>query len=100
MPPKMEDNRTINDLANEVMFAQDACNLSGLVYAWSRAMKRLCVLLREQGQNDTDARNTHPINVLWASKVASLTQCESGMNFSKAFDAVSDWVDSNTSSGK
>jgi hypothetical protein len=68
----------------DAILVQDACNLSGVLYAWARVMDKICDATRNQG---TDAKNTHPINVLFASKVASLTGCESGLNFSHAYDA-------------
>jgi hypothetical protein len=39
---------------------------------------------------DTDAQNRHPINVLFASKVASLTGCMNG--FSQAYTACREWL--------
>ena len=67
MEPK--DERTLAQLAKEAIDVQSACNLSGLVFGWARAMKRLCELFPHLG---TDARNAHPINVLWADKCISL----------------------------
>ena len=68
-------------LAADAIAVQDACNLSGVVHAFSRAMTALC----EMGL-DTDARNTHPIAILFSSKIASLTGSESGCVFSMAYD--------------
>jgi hypothetical protein len=63
---------------------QDACNLSGVVFEWARIMRRICNSGREHG---TEWKNTHPINVLFASKVADLTRVEyEALNFSKAMD--------------
>lgn len=69
-----DDTRTLAQLAKEALQVQDACNLSGVVLGWARAMRRLNQLLPNLG---TDARNHHPVNVLWASKCADLTGCES-----------------------
>ena len=46
---------------------QDACNLSGVVHEFSRILSRMC----DDGL-DTDARNRHPISILFADKIASL----------------------------
>lgn len=68
-----EDKRTIQELAKEALQVQDACNLSGVVHGWSRSMRRLCDLV----SGGTQDRNTNPINVLWADKVAHLTGTQS-----------------------
>lgn len=62
--------RTLPELAQQVLDVQDACNLSGVVHAWSRAITNLRELMPTAG---TDALNRHPINKLWADKVAHLT---------------------------
>lgn len=68
--------RTMEELAKEALDVQDACNLSGVIHAWSRSITNLRELLfqaRGQRMPDTDAVNTHPINKLFADKVAHLT---------------------------
>jgi hypothetical protein len=74
----------MQELAQEAINIQNACNLGGLVHSWSRSMGDLQRLLREQG---TCAVNEHPISKLWASKIHELT--EMGMSdygaFSKAY---------------
>lgn len=67
--PPSGDTRTLQQLAKEALMVQGACNLSGVVHGWSRAMRRLCELC----DLGTDGRNRHPINVLWADKVKHLT---------------------------
>ncbi len=54
----------IAKLAREALAVQDACNLSGVVLSWARAISAL----RSLGERDE-----HPINQLWADKVAHLT---------------------------
>ena len=66
------DLRTIKELAEEVLRVQDACNLSGIIHSWSKSIRRLRLV--ETFEN-TDAVNKHPINVLFAGKVAQLTGC-------------------------
>lgn len=46
---------------------QDACNLSGVLNAWSRHQ----YILRKECPSDEDLRK-HPVNVLFYSKVGSL----------------------------
>lgn len=84
--PEPADNRTLGQLAAEALVVQDACNLSGVVHSWSRSISRLRQLLPYAG---TDEINGHSINILFASKVASLTNCESGLVFSTAYDQCS-----------
>ena len=66
----MNAPKTIKQLAQESLDVQDACNLSGVVHGFSRAMSNLCEVCPDLG---TDARNTHPICLLWADKIAHLT---------------------------
>ena len=61
---------------------QDACNLMGVVRAFSRIIPRLFVSTR-----GTDERNRHPISVMFSSKIASLTGSESIDGFAVAYDA-------------
>lgn len=68
------DTRSMADLANEAIRVQDACNLSGVVYGFGKAISRLRVLLREQGRESTEEVNTHPISKAWASKINDLAQ--------------------------
>jgi hypothetical protein len=50
---------------------QSACNLSGVVIAFAEAMKAICA---DPDSTGTDWRNNHPIAVLFATQVASLTK--------------------------
>jgi hypothetical protein len=61
--------RTLSELAQEALDVQNACNLSGVVHGWSRAISDLRKLMPTA---DTEAINRHPINKLWADKVADL----------------------------
>ncbi len=56
------------ELARDALAVQDACNLSGVAHGFARAMSALCAL-----DLDTDARNRHPIAIVWADKIAHLT---------------------------
>jgi hypothetical protein len=50
---------------------QDACNLSGLVYALPKVMDAICEESRELGKG-TAYRNTHPLMLLWIDKLCHL----------------------------
>lgn len=82
-----DDNRTLNDLAKEALAVQNASNLSGVVISWGKVIVRLRQLLQD---HDTNQINAHPINQLWADKVAHLTntQTDSLVALGRAYDAV------------
>lgn len=67
----------------DALFCQDACNLSGVLYSFSRHMKTLCDEIP-----DTKSRNTHPVAKLFASKIASLTACDE--MFEMNYDHIAD----------
>lgn len=81
----MTDTRSLQELAAECLQVQDACNLSGVVHGWSRSIRRLREVLGNPG---TDELNKHPINVLWADKVAHLTNAENGSRVTDAYHEV------------
>jgi len=62
--------RTETQLIKEAYQVQDACNLSGVVHSFSRAMSDLREACPDQG---TEFYNTHPVAILYASKISSLT---------------------------
>jgi hypothetical protein len=70
----------------DALLVQDACNLSGVVRSWAEYMETIWAEARAKGLG-TDYVNTHPVNVLFASKVASLTRCESPLVYSDAYAA-------------
>ena len=65
--------RTEQELIKEAIMVQDACNLSGVVHSFSRAMQELWRLARESGGKGTDWVNTHKVCRLYADKIKSLT---------------------------
>lgn len=77
--------KTLNQLAQEALDVQDACNLSGVAISFANAMKDLCEHANAGGHG-TDWKNTHPVAVLWSSKIASLTGSDSGIGFSRAYE--------------
>lgn len=72
--------RTINELCQEAVNVQDACNLSGVVHSFSRAITELRSLLQQEGDFSTEKLNQHPVCVLYSSKIASLTGSEINSN--------------------
>ena len=66
--------RTLEQLAQEALNVQDACNLSGVVHGFARAIGDLRELFPDKG---TDFINRHPICQLWADKIAHLTGTQS-----------------------
>ena len=63
---------TQKDYADAIA-VQDACNLSGVVHSFSNIVSRLWDEARVTGEG-TDWVNQHPICVLFADKIASLTR--------------------------
>ncbi len=79
--------------AREAILVQDACNLSGVVHSFSRVMSLLSEISNRQ-RRGTDWKNHHPIAVLYASKIASLTGAEVSNVYSKAYDRCTALSDS------
>jgi allantoicase len=65
--------RTLKELSDEVLSVQDACNLSGIVGAFGRAMHDLWEHARRQNEG-TDWVNRHAITRAWVSKLVSLSR--------------------------
>ena len=85
------NTKSLKQLATEVLAVQDACNLCGVAQAFARAMIDLGT--HTQG---TDARNTHPISILWSDKIASLTGMQGDGNvtlYSRAYETVAALAD-------
>ena len=68
----MKENEILVKLAKEALAVQDACNLSGVVHSFAQAMTKLGEVARAEGKG-TEWKNTHPVAVLFADKVAHLT---------------------------
>jgi hypothetical protein len=80
--------KTIKELAIEALQIQDASNLSGCVHSFSRAMTDLWKIANAEGWASTEKINTHPIAIMYSSKISSLTNSEEVLVFSHAYDAV------------
>lgn len=74
---------SLSELANDALFVQDACNLSGVVHSFSTAMTRLRELIPGK---DTDFYNRHPIAVMYSSKLADMTKCYDNGTFIDAME--------------
>lgn len=74
---------SLKKLAAMALQVQDACNLSGVIHSWSKVVTELRAACPELG---TDGINRHPINVMFADKVADLTGSRSTGNFVSAYD--------------
>jgi len=59
--------------ARDAILVQDACNLSGVVRIWDRAMGVLWEVARRDGKG-TDWVNQHPISKVFAYKCALLSR--------------------------
>jgi hypothetical protein len=77
-------NRTLKQLAKEAYDVQDACNLSGVALSFGKALSDLRDL--RPANEGTDWLNTHPIAILWADKIASLTGIQT-IGDQRVFDA-------------
>ena len=80
-----EDTRSLADLAREAILIQDASNLTGVVHGFSRSMTRLRQLFPNEG---TEFFNTHPIAVMFTSKLSSLSN--EHMKFH--FNSLLNWI--------
>lgn len=76
---------TYKKLAQDVLFAQNGCNIVALANGFARAMKSM----REVGMSDNDIIQS-PITTLWISKFSSLNgwRSEWPTALSRAFDFV------------
>jgi hypothetical protein len=72
--------RTMKELAQEALDVQNACNLSGVVHSFARAMTDLRAVAEAEGWAGTQNINTHPICQLWADKIADLTGRDGAYN--------------------
>ncbi len=76
--------RTWKEMAEEGLAVQDACNLSGVVHSFSRIITEVRNRLEAEGKGGTHNVNTHPVCVIFANKIASLTG-QNGSDFSEAY---------------
>jgi hypothetical protein len=74
---------TLQTAAQEALACQAACNLCGVVNAFARAIPAIMDDCRSQGQG-TDAVKTHPVAILFTSKIESMV---GEYSYGKAMDA-------------
>jgi len=80
---------TIQRAAKLALQVQDACNLSGIVKSFSEVMSAVWVEASRL-EKGTDWVNTHPVALLFISKICDLSRYTYGnetSNFSKAYKA-------------
>jgi hypothetical protein len=63
--------------------SQSACNMSGITIAFAEALKAMC-----KAGLDTDARNKHPISILYAVQIAHLAGIGDGASMAGYAQAV------------
>jgi hypothetical protein len=64
---------TYKQAAQNAIDCQDACNLSGVVFSFARAMQAICDKAFAEGKG-TDWKNTHPIVSLYINKLRDLNR--------------------------
>jgi hypothetical protein len=85
-----DKERELAKLAKEAIDIQNACNLSGVVHAFSRAMRKLWDL----NIGGTDAVNKHPVSLLYSDKITHLTGNYQGTT--EQLISAYDWADEQT----
>jgi hypothetical protein len=76
---------TIQEAAQRALDVQDACNLSGVLHAFDKAIDAAWEEARRQGKG-TDFVNRHSIVTVFLSKLVDLNGREA--EFFKAYDEV------------
>ena len=77
-----EKKKRLKKAAQDALAVQDACNLSGVVNAFSRAMTTI-----RENTNGTEEANHHPIAVLFADKIMDMVGRPELFESCKAYDA-------------
>lgn len=76
-------SKTLQQLAQDALLVQDACNLSGVATSFAKVVQDV----RAITPNNPDW-HCHPILKLWADKIASLVGTQFDWDSGKAYDAV------------
>ena len=85
--------KTLQELANEALQIQDACNLSGVVHSFHRVISEVWENARAQGKG-TDWVNRHPIVRAYVSKLVMLSRYEIGDDtFSEVMAIAEDFAE-------
>jgi hypothetical protein len=72
----------------DAIAVQTACNLSGVVHSFSRAMTAICEEATAKGHG-TEWKNNHPICRLFAEQIKFLAGCT---DYCKAFTEVEEYI--------
>ena len=80
-------------LAENALYAQSACNLSGIVHSFSRDVTQVREKLREEGKEDTEDVNEHPVCVLYAAQILYLSG--GGLYPSEEYRKAYEWAQEN-----
>jgi hypothetical protein len=80
-------SKTLKQLAQDALNVQNACNLCGVAQSFAKAMIDL-----GDHTKGTDERNTHPVAILWADKIAQLTGTQQMglLDVMRAYDVCGD----------
>jgi hypothetical protein len=80
-------SKTLKQLAQDALNVQNACNLCGVAQAFAQVMIDL-----GEHTKGTDERNTHPVAILWADKIAHLTGTQQMglLDVMRAYDVCND----------
>ena len=68
-----EHKLAIRKICEDALLSQSACNLSGIIHAWSRHLSVLWDIANTYGYG-TDWVNEHPINRLFVEQAAYLSK--------------------------
>lgn len=69
---------TIKEAAQQALGIQDACNLSGVAFAFGRVMQVICDNCPPNA--GTEWRNTHPVVTMFLLKMSELNGCGSTLH--------------------
>jgi len=82
---KVEDMKR---MYTDAILVQDACNISGVVFSFARHMQKLC----DMGL-DTEAKNRHPVSILFVDKLADLTGRPGYPEFHDAYQEAINYIE-------
>ena len=83
------------DMAACALSIQDACNLSGLVYAFAKVVEVVSAYANEHGKS-TEWKNKHPLAQLWVDKLGHLAGTQS---FSWEASRAYKWAEAQAAAG-
>lgn len=76
-------SKTLKELAADALQVQNASNLVGVTRSFAQVMLDLREAVPGASTNDL---NTHPIAILWADKISSLTATNDSMDIMRAYE--------------